>query len=237
MKTGSSGAIDMPKRKTKTNAIKTAYLHFLDEDAVAAILPLKRVGTWEGSLPAFDTPDSRLDGSCSNCAIVRGIGSTAGYVALEGLLSAEPFEDGTLIGGSQYLPVSAFHERMYEAVIPRLAEVLSRYDRVIARRHDPKKSGRPLGSIGKFAVQFQDDHTWCLPGSVEAEYVIWEVQKADEPEPIAEAAVVNSTGLEEASGPVAQEDAPDAADEATEAPKDAPQQAIEAEPDTPEKSS
>lgn len=163
---------------------KTAYLHALDEDALAGLIELRRVDTWDGALPEPIVLETcRIYGNDS-CAIVPAKGSVAGYAALEAMREPKSFEDGTLIPGLQYLPLAAFHERMYAQVHLKLAEMLAEYDRVIARPFEFGKPRRPIGSIGVWTVE--DYGGWFGRGHVCEEFVVWEVvkpQAIEEPQP------------------------------------------------------
>ena len=167
----------MPKRKTDTptDAPTTAYLHVIDEEALSALVPLRRVGVWEGALPEGEIEPHLKPTLADGCAEVPGKASLAGYALLEGLLEPVPFEDGALLGGTQYLPIAAFHQPMYETVIEKLAATLSGYLRIIARNFANGKPGRPLASVAHTPVQVYGDMTWVAPGCIGTEYLVWEI--------------------------------------------------------------
>jgi hypothetical protein len=116
---------------------------------------------------------------------VQAKGSLAAYEVLEGLQNPEPFEDGDLIPGMQCLPVAAFYPRMYEATIPKIAEALRGYDRLVARNFVNGKPGKPFSNIGNFPVQCYDSLSWAAPGAMSDEVFVWEIVAEEEapPEP------------------------------------------------------
>lgn len=161
--------------------MKTVYLQIIDEELLAAHLPLKRSGTWEGELPESPIPDNVRTTLADGCSTVQAKGSLAGYAVLEGLREVTPLEDGDFIGGTECLPITAFHPRMYVAVIAKLAEALADYDRIIAHAFINGRPGRPLTNVGSFPVQCYDQMSWVAPGSVSEEWIVWEIEKPEAP--------------------------------------------------------
>lgn len=161
--------------EAKTDAPTTVYLHIIDEEALSPVLPLRRVGTWEGELPEGEIEQHLKPTLADGCAEVPGKASLAGYALLEGLLDPVPFEDGILLGGTQHLPIVAFHQPMYETVIEKLAAALGGYLRVIACNFAKGKPGRPLASVAHTPVQVYGNMDWVAPGHIGTEYIVWEI--------------------------------------------------------------
>lgn len=171
----------MAKRKTKDSTEpKTLYLDMIDEAALAALVELAYVGMGEVDLPRGELDDGVKPRFRDQCNLCRAKGSAAAYMVLEGLLETEAFEGGRRAGGTQYLPVAACHDRMYETAIVKLADVVSGYDQVVARRFLKGQSRGSIANVGHLLMEVYDEGDWCGFGHVSENLHVWEIVKEPE---------------------------------------------------------
>ena len=185
----------MPKKKRATKKTaetaepKTLYLDMIDEAALAELVDLSYVGMSEVEPPRGDLKDEIKPGMRDQCNFVRALGSLAAYEMLDGLTDVAEFEDGEGAPGTQYTPIAACHDRMYAIAMSRVAEVISGYDRVVARRFLKGQARGSIANIGHFLMEVYDGGEWCGFGHVEEDAHIWDVVKPAEeaaaPEPAA----------------------------------------------------
>jgi hypothetical protein len=203
--------------------VGTVYLEVIDEEALGRYLFLERVGEWEGELPKQEIPDHLKPTLMDGCGDVPPKASLAAYAVLEGMLEGEDFEDGTFLGGTCMVPIAAFHDPMYATMTEKMAETLAGYERIVARNfaNGQPRQGKPRCYVAARHCEVYEEQ-WPAPGGMSDEVIVWEVlgpalvAVLPEADAVAEAATIDSAGLEEASGTPAAEDAEDAPDGATE---------------------
>jgi len=155
--------------------MSTIYLQVIDESALESFLVLRRVGTWNGILPPTEIAEECRVTLHDGCVEAPAKGSLAAYKVLEGLTEKEDFEDGVFVGGTQHLPIAAFHGPMYETMIKQLAKVIGDHEKVVARNFERGKIGRPMTAIAQVAVTVYEGGLWVAPGRVSEEVFVWEV--------------------------------------------------------------
>lgn len=153
------------------NSVRTAYMHIIDPVALGALLSLSQGGVVDAQLPLAEVAVNVCPQMTDSCVICRAKGSLASSNVMEGLGKSEPCLDGTLILGTQYIPIMAFNQRTYDAVMEKVAEALSGFDRVIARPFYHGQPQKPIASVGNFCVEVGQDY--CYPGHVGEEYTAW----------------------------------------------------------------
>ncbi len=160
---------------------KVVYMHMLDAETVGQWVGLTEGGAVSVELPESTIAENLKPRVSDSCALCRAKGSLAAASIMEGVIKltgSTPFKDGTLIPQSQYLPIAAFHDRQYPAVMQRVAEALREYDVVIARPFLLDQPQKPIARVGQSLVEVYGDY--CGRGHVVVPYFEWEIAKPDE---------------------------------------------------------